>query len=252
MNRLFAYILLIAMLSLNVPGVAHANEQLGDALESGLERSQQALERTGEALERSSAALVQDATSGAERAADIHLPDAPIASKHERTELLQLVLWEMVWTIVIFLGFFALLAFGVWPKILGALKGREEKQLHDLRSAEMAAKEAQTTLEQYRQQLADARKEAQQIIEQSRKDAQMIASQLKADTEKDIATLRKQAHSDIHSAKEQAVSELADHAAELATLVAGKILGREISPQEHRELIQKSVNQNLSNDLGRN
>lgn len=150
---------------------------------------------------------------------------------------------EAAWTIVVFLVFFAVLSLVVWPKILAALKAREEKEERDLVAAESAAKEAKETLAQYKQQLAEAQRESQRIIEQSRSDAQRIGAELKEQAQADINQMRQRAEQDIANAKQQAIVELHAHAAELATTVAGRILKREIKPDDHETLIRDSLNE---------
>ena len=116
----------------------------------------QELGDTGSLLENSAKDLSRDIEHGVQMAQ----PHNP----HEARELLTPMQWEMVWTIVVFLVFFGVLSFLVWPKILVALRDRESKQRNDLTEAENAANEAKATLEQYKQQLAEAHKEAQRII----------------------------------------------------------------------------------------
>lgn len=149
--------------------------------------------------------------------------------------------WEMAWSIVVFLIFFGVLSFVVWPKILKGLQAREEKQRSDLQKAEKAAADAAATLKQYEAQLAEARKEAQQMIEQSRSDAAKLAGELKVQAENEVAQLRQRVQNEIRTAKEQAIGEIYAEAAMLATQVAGKILQREINPEDQKTLVEQSL-----------
>lgn len=146
-----------------------------------------------------------------------------------------------VWELVLFFVLFAVLAFVVWPKMLAGLKGREEKQLSDLKTAENAAKEASATLAEYKQQLAEARKEAQGIIEQSRKDAQAVAAQVAADAAAKAKQTTERAAADIAAAREQAIAAIYEQAAGLSTQIAGQILKREIDPAAHQALVNESL-----------
>ena len=149
--------------------------------------------------------------------------------------------WEMLWSIVVFAIFFGVLSLVVWPKILGGLQAREEKQRTDLQRAEKAAADAAATLKQYETQLAEARKEAGQMIEQSRADAAKLAGELKAQAENEVAQLRQRVQNEIRTAKEQAIGEIYAEAAMLATQVAGKILQREINPDDQKALVEQSL-----------
>lgn len=147
------------------------------------------------------------------------------------------------WQILLFLILFAVLAKFVWPPILRGLRDRENKIRDDLQRAEDAANQAVATLEKYKQQIADAHKQAQQLIDQSRSEAEKVAMRLRADAEAEIQRLRDRTSSEIAAAKEQALSELYAQTAVLATEVAGQILRREINPGDQQDLVQKSLNQ---------
>jgi len=150
---------------------------------------------------------------------------------------------ESLYTVVIFLLFFGVLSFVVWPKILKSLQAREEKQRNDLKTAENAAKEASATLAEYKQQLAEARKEAQAIVEQSRKDAQAVAAQVSAEAAAKAKQTTQRAEADIAAAREQAIAAIYEQAAGLSTQIAGQILKREIDPAAHQALVNESLAQ---------
>ncbi len=170
--------------------------------------------------------------------------DAAHGDSHdEQPGLLTPDLGTAVWTIVLFLALFAVLAKFVWPPILKGLQAREDKIKSDLEQAEQAAADATAKMEQYQAKLTEAQKEAQQVIEQSRQDAQRVAAQLKDQARGEITQLKDRAASEINIAKQQAITELYGQAAVLATQVAGKILQREIRPEDHQSLIDQSLQQ---------
>lgn len=146
-----------------------------------------------------------------------------------------------VWNLVMFLVLFAILAKFVWPRILEALRTREERLQSDLASAEQARAEAQQALEQYRQQLGEAQQEARQMIDQARQDAEQLRGKMLADAEAELKQIRQRATEDIELAKRQAVQELYTTSAELATQVAEKILQRQINEQDTQRLVEQSL-----------
>lgn len=182
-------------------------------------------------------------------------PDLLAAEAGEEAEIMPdmadpATYYEAVWSIVVFGIFFAVLSFVVWPKILKALREREEKQQQDLQSAEQARTEAKQTLEQYQQQLAEARQEARQVLDEARKDAEQMRSKMLADAEREMNQLRQRATDDIELAKRQAVQELHTTSAELATQVAEKILQRQINEEDTQRLVEQSLEE--LNRTGRN
>jgi len=150
---------------------------------------------------------------------------------------------EMLWSLVLFIMFFIALSVFVWPKILKALQDREGKIKGDLDSAEKSAKEAADTLKEYQERLAAAQEEARQIIEQGKADAEKIAAQLKEQAQTDLTQMKQRAESEIDAAKQMALSELYAETATLATQIAGRIIERELSAKDQRKLIDDALAQ---------
>jgi F-type H+-transporting ATPase subunit b len=142
---------------------------------------------------------------------------------------------------IVFLALLAILYKMAWAPILKGLQDREGKIKDDLESAERSARQASETLKEYQQQLAQAQVEARRVIDQARQDAERAAAQIKEQAQADLTAIRQRAEADIRSAKEKAVAELTAHVATLATQVAGRILQREVSADDHRRLIDDSL-----------
>ncbi|MFG0326758.1 MAG: F0F1 ATP synthase subunit B [Phycisphaerales bacterium JB037] len=143
--------------------------------------------------------------------------------------------------LVVFAVVFTVLATAVWPKILKGLNERADKIREEIASAEAARKQAKDALDEYEANLAEARAEAKSMLEQTKADQAKLAQELKAKAEAEAAQLRERAMRDIESAKRSAINELYADAANLATLVAGKILAREISADDQTKLVEESL-----------
>ncbi|MEM7577971.1 MAG: F0F1 ATP synthase subunit B [Planctomycetota bacterium] len=173
------------------------------------------------------------------------------ADAAEESSLLAFDLGSYIWKLIIFGVFFLLLAKFVWPPILKGLQDRENKQRADLQNAEKAAKEATATLAEYKQQLADARKEAQAMIDQARTDADKAGAARKAELEREIGQMRERTTKEIAAAKESALADIYEQAAVISTQIAGQILKRELNPQDQQGLVTESLQQ-IQNDASRN
>lgn len=165
----------------------------------------------------------------------------PHGDEHGEPSLFASEPWPYIWNLLMFLVLFGVLAKFVWPTILAGLQSREQKITGDIARAENARADAEKVLADYKQQMADARAESQRIIEQSRGEAQKVAAGIKADAEREINAMRQRAQQDISTAKEQALSDIYAQAATLATDVAGRILGREIRPEDQQALVEQSL-----------
>ncbi len=159
----------------------------------------------------------------------------------EHAEVLGLNWMPAVTTLVVFLVAFGFLYIKVWPKIIKALDDRERKIREEIESAEEAREQAKAALAAYEEELAGAREEASKIIAKAKVDAKAVAEQLRTRNETDLAEMRDRATREIENAKRTALTELHGEAANLAAEIAGKILQRQITPQDQQRLIDESL-----------
>lgn len=143
--------------------------------------------------------------------------------------------------VVVFLLAFGILAKMVWPKILGALDARDSKILSEIEAAEKARRDADEAKARFERELAKAREDSQKMIADAKADAQRLADEIRARNEKDLADRMARANAEIDNAMRQAVATLHAQAADLATVAAGKIIGRQITADDQKKLIEESL-----------
>jgi len=149
----------------------------------------------------------------------------------------------MITAIVVFVIVAGILAVGVWPKIVAGLDERNEKIQGEIAAAEAARQQAKDALNEYEKNLADARAEAQQMLADTKAQQGELAAQLKATAETELNAMREKAKADIESAKKQALNELYSESVNLATVMAGKILQREVTSSDQQRLMEESLNE---------
>jgi F-type H+-transporting ATPase subunit b len=154
---------------------------------------------------------------------------------------------EILWAAIAFVIVFSLLAWKAWPPIKAGLKARQDKIREDLEKAESARMEAESSLEDYKRQLADARNDASQIIEEARLQAEGVRQERVAAVETEIAELRARAAEDIRLATERAMGDLQSKVAELSIELAEKVVERNLDRQTQTALIESYINQVGSN-----
>lgn len=148
-----------------------------------------------------------------------------------------------VTALIVFAITAAFLGVVVWPKISQGLDDRANKIKDEIEAAEQARKQAKDALEEYQRSLAQARAEAAKMIEATKAQQNQLAAELKAKSEIELNAMRERAMKEIDQAKRAAVSELYADATNLATMVAGKILKREINAQDQQRLVEESLGQ---------
>ena len=154
---------------------------------------------------------------------------------------------EILWAAISFVIVFGLLAWKAWPAIKAGLQARQDRIREDLEKAEQARMEAETSLDEYKRQLADARNDASQIIEEARLQADSVRQERIAAVDGEIAELRARAAEDIRLATQRAMSDLQGRVAELSIELAEKVVERNLDRQTQTALIESYINQVGSN-----
>ncbi|MBX3363204.1 MAG: F0F1 ATP synthase subunit B [Phycisphaeraceae bacterium] len=150
-------------------------------------------------------------------------------------------LMPLLVSLVVFAAAFAILSVKVWPVIVKALDERAKKIEAEIAAAEAARKQAKDALEEYERSLSQARAEAQKMLEETRAQQGRLAAELKAKADADLSMMRERAMKDIESAKRAALNEIYAETATLATHVATKVLGREVSAADQSRLVDESL-----------
>lgn len=149
-------------------------------------------------------------------------------------------------------GLMALVVFGtalfilstmVWPKIAGALDQRSSKILAEIAAAENARKQAKDALEEYQRNLAEAAARSQKMLEETRTQQAQLAADLRARAEAELGALRATAAAEIESAKRAAVAEIYEQSIQLASIMASRILQRDVQPADRDRLLEESLRQ---------
>jgi F-type H+-transporting ATPase subunit b len=154
---------------------------------------------------------------------------------------------EILWAAIAFVIVLVILAWKGWPAIKAGLKAREDRIRGDLERAEQARLEAESSLEDYRLQLAEARDEAGQIIEAARQQAEQVRRDLMAKAEADAAELRARSTEDIRLATQRAMSDLQGRMAELSIDLAEKVVHANLDRERQLALVENYINEVGSN-----
>jgi len=148
---------------------------------------------------------------------------------------------NMIWTLVIFLLVVLVLGKFAWGPILNTLQARESFIHEALATAKRDRDEAEARLREYEARLAQARAEATAIVEEGRRDAVVVKQRIEEDAQREADKRLERAKREIQIATETATKELYLLSARLATDMAGKMIGRELTPQDHERLIAESL-----------
>ncbi len=148
---------------------------------------------------------------------------------------------EFIPALIAFLIIWVVLAKFAWPMIIGMLDKRQETIKNNLDEAEAAKIEAQRSLEEYKKQLADARREAAGIVDEARRAGEQVKADITAQAQAQADEMIAKAKKSIEKEKLAAIADLQSSVADLSVAVAGRFIGEGLSDADQRKLIEKYV-----------
>lgn len=148
---------------------------------------------------------------------------------------------EVIWGVISFAVLAVILVKFALPAIRKVMKDREDRIRGDLEQAEQTKHQAQTVLDDYQRQLADARNEAGRIIEEARKAADELRKDLMAKAEVEASALRVRVQGDVDATVARAKADLQREAADFAVTLAEKVVQRSLDREAQTALIDRYI-----------
>lgn len=143
-----------------------------------------------------------------------------------------------IWTIVVFLLVLFVLGKWAWGPILGALDAREEGIRSAIEEAKAERLEAQELLAEHRRQVADARRQAQEIVSEAREAGQRIQKDIEARAREEGDRILARARVEIERERDRAIEELRRESVDLALAVAARVLDEKLTGEKDRALVR--------------
>ena len=123
-------------------------------------------------------------------------------------------------------------------KVIAERKAKADSQIAD---AQKLRSEAEAMKAEYEQNLQNARNEANQIVASAQKTAAARSEELLGEARAQAAALKQKAEADIAQERKKAVNEVKDEIGGIAMEIASKVVEREISEKDHKDLIDEFI-----------
>ncbi len=149
---------------------------------------------------------------------------------------------ESIWTLVWFAVLLLALKKFAWKPLLAGLKARNDHIISEIAAAEETRKQAGEKLAEYEKKLAAADAEGKKLAEKHIAIAQDKGADIVVAAKKEADGLKMRAKEDINKAVETAKRALWEDAGEMVCSLGSEILGRAITPEDNRKLIDDAVN----------
>ena len=157
------------------------------------------------------------------------------------TEFLHISPQLFVWTFVLFLIVWFLLRWSAWGPVLSALATREGKIADAVLQAEAAREEAKELLKRHGEETVKAHEEAKRLLAEARTQAASEAAAALAKAREECAAEQERAMREIKLARSEALGQVRASAADLPALLAGRLIGRELQPEDYRHLVDEEA-----------
>jgi F-type H+-transporting ATPase subunit b len=166
--------------------------------------------------------------------------------KGERIPLMNIVWSNFFVQLVAFLILFFLLQRFAFKPLFGIMEKRRQMVLEQMDSAKKNREEADQFIEEQKQALQQARKEAHDIIEQARITSSRQADDIIQTARSESDRLKEEARREIEAEKNKALAALKAQVSGLSVLIASKIIEKQVDEQSQKELVEQYL-QNVGN-----
>jgi F-type H+-transporting ATPase subunit b len=169
--------------------------------------------------------------------------EAPHAEEKATTNPILPAMNEIIWGALSFGILFILIAKFAFPAVKKGIDARADKIRSSLDEAEKTRDEANTILEDYRRQLADAKNESSRIIEEARQSADKLRQDLKKQAEAEVAEIKQRAQDDIAAQVERAMGDMRARVADMTIELTEKVVGRNLDRETNLALIERFIDE---------
>jgi len=167
---------------------------------------------------------------------------APLAAEENPFALVVDPYWILV-SIIQFLILYWLLRRFLWGPVTRTLDDRARRIREGLDLAEASKRERERMRQEVEELLTQARRDAAAIAERTTKAAEAAAADLRSQAKVEAERIRERGAADAQHLHDQALAQLRSEVAGMVILATSRILGREISPEQHKALIERSLDE---------
>jgi F-type H+-transporting ATPase subunit b len=146
-----------------------------------------------------------------------------------------------LWTIVVFLLLLFVLGRWAWRPMLEGLDARERNIRAAAEDAQKARDEAQGLRQQLQAEMARANDKVRAMLDEARKEAQALKEDMLAETRKEVQAERERLHHEMDLARDDALQQIWTQGVQLAALISSKTIRRQLTPEDHRGLVDEAL-----------
>ena len=148
---------------------------------------------------------------------------------------------DILATLSIFLVLMFLLKKFAWGPLMGIMQQREDLIASEIETAENSRLESKKLLDEQRSLLKEARTQAQEIVENAKKQGEVSREDIITTARAESGRMKEAAVLEIANERDKAISAVREEVVALSLLAATKVLEKEISEEDNRQLINETI-----------
>jgi F-type H+-transporting ATPase subunit b len=130
-----------------------------------------------------------------------------------------------------------------YKPILNMLDQRSNKVKESMEQVEVVNKRTAEIEEEAAKRVDEARQEGQEIIKQAMEAGEGARAKARQEAKEEARSLIAKAQEEIQHERDEAVEELRREVADLTIMAAGKVVGRSLDKEAHRQIIDKVLDE---------
>lgn len=143
------------------------------------------------------------------------------------------------WTLIVFAGLVFLLGKFAWGPILAAVEHREKGIQSALDEAAERNADAAKLLEEHREQLAAARRQASQVLADAKAAGDRVRKEIEEKARFEAQGIVERARAEIERARDAALETLRKESVDVALAAAARLMHESLDQAKHRELVER-------------
>lgn len=158
-------------------------------------------------------------------------------------EFLNINFFTALFTLINTVTLFLVLKKFLWGPVIKMIEDRQ-KEIDDMYAeADGAKNKALQAQAEYELKLADARQTGERIVKEATVRGQARQEEILRAANEEADAVRKKAEADIAREKKRAINDAKTEIADIALEIAGKVVGRTLSEQDQKDLVNSFIDQ---------
>jgi F-type H+-transporting ATPase subunit b len=176
-------------------------------------------------------------------AAPLVLAATEAAEDEGLNPLVRVVPGLMIWTLLAFVVALLVLRKYAWPQITRILDQRQTQIEDSIDAAERTRQEADQLLAEYRERLAEARAQADEIVAKAERAGEVAEREALDAAKVKREDLLEQTRRDIQAETQAAIQEIRREVADLTVQATEKVTRKTLSPEDQKRLVEEALSE---------